>query len=27
LVGKFVDIEKPTYLELYRAKVQELGGG
>jgi len=26
LVGKFVDIEKPTYLELYRAKVQELGG-
>jgi len=27
LVGKFVDIEKPTYLELYKAKVQELGGG
>ncbi len=26
LVGKFVDIEKPTYLELYQAKVQELGG-
>ncbi|MBC7222643.1 2-oxoacid:ferredoxin oxidoreductase subunit beta, partial [Candidatus Bipolaricaulota bacterium] len=26
LVGKFVDIEKPTYLELYREKVRELGG-
>lgn len=26
LVGKFVDIQKPTYLELYQAKVRELGG-
>ncbi len=26
IVGKFVDIEKPTYLELYRRKVEELFG-
>ncbi len=26
IVGKFVDIEKPTYLELYRRKVGELFG-
>ncbi len=27
LVGKFVDIQKPTYLELYQAKAQEMRGG
>lgn len=27
LVGKFVDIRKPTYLELYQAKSQEIRGG
>ena len=27
LVGKFVDMEKPTYLEMYHAKVAELGRG
>lgn len=27
VVGKFVDVEKPTYLELYQTKVKELGGG
>lgn len=25
LVGEFVDIEKPTYLELYQSKAQEMG--
>ncbi len=27
IVGKFVDIEKPTYLDLYQAQVAELQGG
>ncbi|MCX7751201.1 MAG: 2-oxoacid:ferredoxin oxidoreductase subunit beta, partial [Candidatus Bipolaricaulota bacterium] len=26
LVGRFVQVEKPTHLEMYAAKVAELGG-